>query len=497
MAMGIELLLDMAVSGHGDRVALGRLADGMTFERLQRTAAGVAALLLQQGATHLAMVGVTGPLLPIALFAGAIADVPVVPLNYRLTTAVLDELLSTFDRPLVVADKEFADQLRRTERLLIETDDLLTTAEAVPAADPRYASDDGLAVILFTSGTTSRPKGVLLSHANLTSYVLGTVEFGSASADDAQLIAVPPYHIAGVGSALTATYAGRRVVHMAQFSPESWLRTLRDERITTAMVVPTMLARVTEYLDGSVADTPALRSLAYGGARMPRPVLERALASFPDVGFTNAYGLTETSSTITVLGPEHHRQALASVDPEVRARLGSVGQAVPGIELAIRAEDGTLLPARCPGEVLVRGPQVSGRYAGLGSVLIDGGWFPTKDRGFLDADGFLYLEGRSDDTIIRGGENIAPAEIEDVLARHPSVRECAVVGVPDEEWGERLGAVVVEPGHALSANDVREFARAHLRGSRTPDEVRFIAEMPYTATGKLLRRELVETFDQL
>lgn len=493
--MGIELLLEMAVSGHGERVAIGSPDGGLTYGRLQRLAAGTASLVNEAKASHLATVGVIGPLLPVSLFGAAMAGVPAVPLNYRLTTAALDELLDSLENPLVVADKEFADQLRHGGRTVMTTDELFAAAEAAEPAPPAFADDDSAAVVLFTSGTTSKPKGVLLSHGNLTSYVISTVDFGSAAEDECQLIAVPPYHVAGVGSALTSTYSGRRVVHLPQFTPEDWLTTVRTEGVTTAMVVPTMLARVTEHLEGAPGNVPTLRSLAYGGARMPRPVLERALDAFPEVGFTNAYGLTETSSTIAVLGPDDHRAAMAASEPTVAARLGSVGQAVPGVEIAVRDESGALLPSPDVGEILVRGPQVSGAYVGLGSVLTEDGWFPTKDRGWLDAEGYLFIEGRSDDTIIRGGENIAPAEVEEVLVRHPAVRDCAVFGLPDEEWGERIAAVVVvEPAAALTDDEVKAFVRATLRGSRTPDDVFFLDELPYSPTGKLLRRELVDRF---
>jgi acyl-CoA synthetase (AMP-forming)/AMP-acid ligase II len=437
-------------------------------------------------------VGVIGPLLPVALFGAAMAGVPAVPLNYRLTTAALDDLIGTLDAPLVVADDVFAPNLRRVGRTVLTTHEFLVQAGRAEATEPVYVDDAAAAVILFTSGTTSRPKGVVLSHGNLTSYVLSTVDLGSASPNECQLVSVPPYHVAGVGSALTSTYAGRRVVHLPQFTPQGWLDTVRSERVTTAMVVPTMLARVVEYLDGAPGDVPSLRSLAYGGARMPRPVLERALKAFPDVDFTNAYGLTETSSTIAALGPQDHRAALTASDEAVRARLRSAGRAVPGVEIAIRGADGTLLPAGAVGEVVVRGPQVSGAYIGIGSVLDADGWFATRDRGRLDADGFLFIDGRNDDTIIRGGENIAPAEVEDVLVNLDGVRDCAVFGLPDTEWGERLAAaVVVEPGHVLSTEAVRAHVRARLRGSRTPDDVFFLDALPYTVTGKLIRRDLV------
>jgi acyl-CoA synthetase (AMP-forming)/AMP-acid ligase II len=155
-----------------------------------------------------------------------------------------------------------------------------------------------------------------------------------------------------------------------------------------------------------------------------------------------------------------------------------------------------VLPAGQPGQLWVRGSQVSGEYLGSGSVLDDQGWFHTRDQGWFDADGYLFISGRTDDTIIRGGENIAPAEIEDVLVAHPEVKEVAVIGVPDDEWGTRIVAVIVpEPGSGLDGDEVREYARARLRGSRTPDAVVFRAELPHTPTGKLLRRELVKDLE--
>src|SRR6202011_2922115 len=216
-----------------------------------------------------------------------------------------------------------------------------------------------------------------------------------------------------------------------------------------------------------------------------------ALELLPHVGFVNAYGLTETSSTIAVLTPDDHRDAQAAADPAVVRRLASVGQPVPSVEVQIRDEAGAVLPAGQTGELFVRGDQVSGRYTGIGSVLDADGWFPTRDIATLDGDGYLFIGGRSDDTIIRGGENIAPAEIEDVLVEHPLVRDCVVVGPEDPEWGQIIVAVVVPAeGAAPDPDDLRAHVRAHLRGSRTPDRVVFRDELPTNATGKVLRREL-------
>lgn len=305
------------------------------------------------------------------------------------------------------------------------------------------------------------------------------------------LISTPPYHIAGMGAVLSNLYAGRRIVYLPDFTAADWLATVREERITNAMVVPTMLARIVEYLDGEPARVPTLASLAYGGARLPQSVLERALRAFPDTGFINAYGLTETSSTIAVLGPEEHRDAMS--DSQLRHRLSSAGRIVPGVEVQIRDEDGTtVLPEGETGLLWVRGAQVSGEYLGSGSVLDGAGWFPTRDRARIE-DGFLYIGGRADDIIIRGGENISPAEIEDVLVHHDGVREVAVVGLPDEEWGERICAVIVPvDGSHAEPDQVREWCHARLRGSRTPDEVVFVDDLPKNATGKVLRRDIVE-----
>ena len=178
---------------------------------------------------------------------------------------------------------------------------------------PAPGEADDVAVVLYTSGTSGTPKAALLRHRNLASYVFTTVEFAQASEDEAALVTVPTYHIAGLANLLSNLYAGRRIVYLENFDPQLWLETIRDESITQAMVVPTMMARVVRFLDGADAKVPSLRTLAYGGSRMPIPVLVEALARFPDTGFVNAYGLTETSSTIALLSPDDHRAGLLSL----------------------------------------------------------------------------------------------------------------------------------------------------------------------------------------
>jgi acyl-CoA synthetase (AMP-forming)/AMP-acid ligase II len=486
--MDLNLLLDMVVSGYGDRVAFGAPSGGTTYEELARGAAAGASLARATEASAVVFVAPNHVAFPIALFSAAAAGLPFIPLNYRLADEQLEPLLAAHPGALVVAERlpvPGADPARSflRQQFLDES-----AGEASTELSP--AGPDDMAVILYTSGTSGVPKAALLRHRHLASYLLGTVEFAGAGSEEAALITVPPYHIAGVANLLSNLYAGRRVVYLDSFDPATWLTTVRDERITQAMVVPTMLARIVDYLDGREADVPTLRTLSYGGSRMPSPVLEKALALFGDTGFVNAYGLTETSSTIALLGPDDHRAALAGDDSLARHRLSSVGRLVPGMEIEVRDDDGRVLPTGEPGLVFLRGEQVSGEYEGA-SALDPEGWFPTKDRGWVDADGYLFIEGRADDTIIRGGENISPAEIEDVLLRHPSVTDSAVVGVSDDEWGQRVAAVICVEGARPTAEELQAWVRQHLRSSKTPDIIEFTDELPRTPTGKLLRREVL------
>lgn len=222
---------------------------------------------------------------------------------------------------------------------------------------------------------------------------------------------------------------------------------------------------------------------------MPLSVIEGAMRLFPNADFANAYGLTETSSTIAVLGPQDHRDAAASEDAEVRRRLVSVGRALPGVELEIRDDDGKVLGPGERGEIYVRGEQVSGEYVGRASLLDKEGWFPTRDAGSIDKAGFLFLEGRADDVIVRGGENMSPGEIEDVLLEHDAVSDVAVVGIADEQWGEAVAAaVVLKDGMETGAEELQNWVKEHMRSSRVPQLIQFWNELPYNETGKLLRR---------
>jgi len=495
--VNLLMILDMAASALEDRQALDHRGEGPTYGELRRQAA-MGGTYLRENAKAAVFVGRSGHPFVSAFFSCNWADVPFVPLNYRLATDQLNHLIDRVGDSVIISEPGYMDILKRPERKLITTDEWASILDGVPEDDSPVELPEHYAVELFTSGTTAEPKAAVLEHRHLAAYILGSVEFASADEADVALVSVPPYHIAGVANLLSNVFAGRRIIYLPTFEPANWLDIVRKEGVTQAMVVPTMLARIVEELEGvASADVPTLRTISYGGARMPLTVLERALHLFPDAGFVNAYGLTETSSSIAVLGPDDHRSALESGDVAARVRLSSVGRPLPGIEIEIR-EDDRALPANEHGEIWVRGEQVSGSYAGMESPCDAEGWFPTRDSGWIDDEGYLFVEGRADDTIIRGGENIAPAEIEEVLLTHPAVLDVAVVGLPDEEWGQRIAAaVVLRAGHAISPAELSEWSRAQLRSSKAVEHIVIRDELPRTETGKLLRRfVLAELIDE-
>jgi acyl-CoA synthetase (AMP-forming)/AMP-acid ligase II len=485
--VNVATLLDLAADAAGDRVALGA---GTTFADLRERARALAGGLAATGAGRVAYLDATGPGFVETLFAAAWAGLPFAPLNYRLRPAELAAQLSRLGSSLVLVHGEGTAARAAEAARLGGGVPLLPAGTAGPAAGDPPFDPDAIAVLLHTSGTTSEPKAAVLRHRQLFAYVVGAVELASAAPGECALVCVPTYHVAGVASALTTAYAGRRSVHLADFEAGAWLRLAAAERVTHAFVVPTMLVRIVDALEERPELAPAsLRVLSYGGAPCPPGLVERALARFPaETGFVNAFGLTETSSTVSVLGPDDHRRAFASADPATRARLRSAGRPLPGVEVRIAAD----------GEVLLRGEQVGGEYLDRPGRVDPDGWFHTGDLGRLDRDGYLFLDGRADDVIIRGGENISPLDVEEALLAHPAVGEAAAVGLPDAEWGQRVAAaVVLRPRAAAGEDELRSFLRERLSSFKVPERIAFLPELPHTATGKLLRRDVARLLQEV
>jgi acyl-CoA synthetase (AMP-forming)/AMP-acid ligase II len=492
--MNIALILEMAAGADPDRIAIVCEGKRWSYGELLSAAHGAAKLIRESGAGHVALLDESSEASAIALFGAAFAGVPYVPLNYRLANEDLAALLARVTPALVIGNADRVAMLPEDNGNVILTRAEFVKKAQVSAEDAQQEAADGdcIAVQLFTSGTTAAPKAAILRHANLLGYILGTIEFGVAAEADAALVVVPPYHIAGISAMLSSIYAQRRIVMLPSFSPQAWLALVASEKVTNAFVVPTMLGRIIEAMESeNRVDVSTLRGIAYGGGKMPLEVIQKALCIFPDAGFTNAYGLTETSSTVALLGPDDHRAALASDDPKIRARLTSLGKPTPAVEIEIRDDDGNPLPPGQAGEIYVRGEQVSGEYKEKSALTADG-WFPTRDAGYIDEDGFIFLSGRADDVIVRGGENMSPGEIEDVLMTHPAIIDAAAVAIPSVEWGEAVGvAVVTRDGHNQPGEEeLKELIRARLRSSRVPEAVIFVSELPYNEMGKLLRREI-------
>ena len=368
-AMHLSSLVTMLESGLADRTLLDgtRRLTGADIGGLVRNGAVTAA-----GRSAVVYAGENHPELPIALLSAAWAGVPFVPVNYRLDDAQLNRLVDRYPDAVVLADEATAPRLEADGVRLLD-DWLADLAVTDPGGEPA-ADDDDVALVLFTSGTTAEPKAALLRHRHLMAYLLCSVEFASAAEDDATLVSVPPYHIAGIANMLSNLFAGRRLVYLRSFDPEVWLQTVRDERITHAMVVPTMLARIVTTLGGRPAQADTLRSLSYGGAKLSERVLTEALLAFPTTGFVNAYGLTETASTIAILDPDDHRAAITSERADVRRRLASVGHVLPTVEVDIRGDNGESMAPGEPGLIHLRGEQVAGESVSYTHLTL-----PTSD----------------------------------------------------------------------------------------------------------------------
>lgn len=444
-------------------------------------------------------------------YATATAGATFVPLNYRAKLHELEHMIAKATPSVLFYGERYApllDQLadklpKDLVRVAIDPaasgDDLERwIAGAADEIEDAEIEESDTSVLMYTSGTTSLPKGVMLSFGDFTAYVVGTVDMADGEPRGAALLCVPLYHIAGATNIMTSVWTGRKLVLLTQFDAGEWLDAVERERVTHAFVVPTMLKQVLDHPRFASTDLSSLTNLSYGGAPMPFPVIRRALESFPKgCGFVNAFGQTETTSTLTVLGPDDHRlTGDAASDEVVLRRLHSIGRPLPDVEIKVADELGNELPANATGEILVRTPRVMKGYAGDvegGARMEPDGFLHTRDLGYVDDDGYVFLVGRQDDMIIRGGENIAPAEVESILQGHSAIEEVAVLGLPSVEWGQIVAAaVVLRPGSQASPEELSEYCRSRLASFKKPEVIRVVDELPRNPLGKILRKELRE-----
>ncbi len=359
---------------------------------------------------------------------------------------------------------------------------------AEPLADTMRDGED-LAAVMYTGGTTGRPKGVMLTHRNLTSNIRFSLEANPRRDGTSAIITAPMFHIGGCALALQNIVNHRRVVIVPMFEERAVLRAIADERATEIFLVPTMLRRLIECPDFATFDVSSLEMMIYGAAPIDSALLERAMAAFPGASFHGAYGMTECSPTLTTLpGPAHGPEGVA------RGLLRSAGIPLPGIELRIVDQDDRDVPVGSVGEIVARGATVMAGYWNRPHETAEslrGGWMHTGDGGYRDADGYLYVVDRIKDMIITGGENVYSAEVENALAQHPDVAMSAVIGIPDDAYGERVHAVVVtRPGAEPDPDAIVAHCHSLIGGFKCPRSVEFREKLPLSAAGKVLKHEL-------
>src|SRR3954452_21815967 len=429
---------------------------------------------------------------------GAIA----MPVNWRLAAPEFRFIVEHSGARALVCHPELvdlADQATKDlnddlARLVIGGDDLASGGVpqwepfadlATTPAPPRVAAAaDEIHRLMYTSGTTGRPKGVMITHANLAwKNYAHIAEFGF-TADDVGLACGPLYHVGALDLVTTTMVAvGATTVVHTTFDAEQVVDEIERSRVTTIWAAPAMVRAVLDVPGIEARDLSSVRVIIAGGEKMPIPTIERIRATFPSAWFADAYGLTETVSGDTFLDRDH-----------TVSKLGSVGRPCQYLELDIWDEDGASLPAGERGEVVLRGPKVFAGYwrdPDPTAKAFAGGWFHTGDIGVVDDDGFLSIVDRLKDMIVSGGENIASSEVERVLYEHDAVVEAAVVGRPDDRWGEvPVAFVVIGDGETVTADDVLEHCRAQLAKFKTPKDVVFIDALPRNPSGKVLKRDL-------
>ena len=440
-----------------------------------------------------------------------------VPLNFRAKSDELAYMVANAEAKALFVGSRYLDivntmlpQLPTVKQCIlvdskdknkIHYEDLLGSASSDELVSE--IGDEDITILMYTAGTTGRPKGVPLKHSAFASYVLDNVDPASPDIEERNLLTVPLYHVAGIQAMLAAIYGGRTLVLMRQFEVKEWLETIQREKATRAMLVPTMLKRVIDAPDYNQYDLSSLKIITYGAAAMPFEVINKAIQVMPWVRFINAFGQTETASTITTLGPEDH--IIEGTEEEREKKLkrltSSIGKPLPDVEVKIVDEEGKPLAPLEVGEILARGPRIMTGYwrdeQKTSQVITQDGWLRTGDMGWIDEEGYIYLAGRGDDMIIRGGENISPEEVESVLHSHPKVEEASVIGVTDPEWGQEPRAVVVlKKGETATSEEIIEYCRSKLAGFKRPRSVVFLDALPRNPMGKVLRKKLREDYGQ-
>lgn len=493
-----------------ERGSLPALSDGqrsLTYAELDERTSRIATALIADGVRPGSRIGIleksSVEVVEIVLGAAKAGAVSV-PLNWRLTAAELASVLRDAGAEILFAGEDFVEVTEGLEtalsgagRVLVigKNGDYESWVESQPPTDPGHRGEaDEVVLQLYTSGTTGAAKGVLSTNTNLGACTASGGPWGF-DGSSVSLCAMPMFHIGGLGWALVGMANGAHNVIVREVVPRALLDTIVDEAITNVFLVPAVIQMLVDLPEAASRDYSALRSIAYGSSPITPALLRRALETFGRP-FFQLYGLTETHGAITQLAAEDH-------DPGGPREflLRTAGRPYPWVELkTVHPESGQQTLAGEPGEICIRSLQVTPGYHNrpeeTEAAIDASGWFHTGDIGSLDTEGYLTISDRLKDLIITGGENVSAIEVEAVLSEHPAVQEVAVIGRPDEKWGEAVTAVVVlRPGALFDTAALLEFSRTRLAGYKCPKWVEVVESMPRNTTGKILKRVLRETLN--
>lgn len=521
--MIIPEFLDLSALLVPDRTAIAFEGQRYSFaelkSRVNRLADALNQLGLQKG-DRAAIIEVNCNQYVEACFATLKAGGIFAPLNFRVRQEELTYLVNKSEPKVLFLGARYADMVSKARPELTSVEHFIIIGSehegmknydnvlATGSPDDKVFADiedDDVAILMFTAGTTGFPKGVPQDNMGYSSYVLTNVNPPDPEAPpETNVLVMPLYHVAGMQALMAGIYGGRTIAMMRQFEEKDWFETVQREKATRIMVVPTMLKRIVEFPDFDKYDLSSVRVVTYGAAACPYEVLRKTIEKFPGRALINAFGGTETSSTIAALRAEDQiitgNESEAVREKKLKRLSSSIGLPTDDVEIQVRGPDGKELPANETGEIIVRGARIMRGYwkdeERTKKAFTEDGWYRTGDMGHKDDEGYIYLSGRGDDVIVRGGENIGPDEVESVLYSHPKVDEAAVIGVKDIEWGQQVRAVVrLKSGETATEQEIIDFCRPRLAGFKRPTSVVFVTEeLPKTSTGKILRRVIRETY---
>ena len=485
-----------------DKVALVDGSGEVSFAQFDDRSSRIANLIIGHGIAPRSNVGFLGKnsALYFQLMLGINkAGCTMSPMNWRLAAPELAAVIADAEAPLMLVDREFLPLIEAVQAIgasefkVVALDPFTRDCEferamaAASSVDPRVPVDaEQAALLIYTSGTTGKPKGVELTHRGfnfmrLCEHLEPALQWRD---DDVMMMVMPNFHLVGSGLTIQSLYNGGTLSVLPALDPGALIQVIQRDRPSIVALVPTAIQMVLDHPDAKAADFSSLRLVMYAGSPISAHLLARALREMK-CKFMQFYGATESSGAITLLRPEQH-----VIEDE--AKLKSCGTPLPLIDIKFVDAAGVEVPDGEVGELYVRSPSLFGGYwkqPDTTAAVLKDGWYRTGDAGRRDAEGLIYLVDRVKDMIVTGGENVYSAEVEQVLAKHPGVRQCAVIGLPDEKWGERVVALILPAeGQKPTQDDIIGHCRQFIAGYKVPKEVRLVEAFPMTATGKVLKR---------